>query len=538
MLVVALVFFSLGASLADPWWSKAIYYRLLVDSFKDLDGNGLGDLEGATKQLSYVRAIGADAVILSPISEKSLDCNSPGTIDFVNIETRYGTIDNFNALLAKANKLELKVLITLQLQTISSNSILFNSSAERKTGFEDGIVWISGAAEEAPASRAFRNWTWHEYRGAYYATVNKEAILNICSESVVAMLSEAMCEWLKRGAAGVLLNPDFLMNYECGQKLVKRIAKEAVACSGNQHYDLPVILVESSLEAEVATKYYAEGGVGANSVISYAFSTKAKRPAVGLALDLHAALLYSPQDTTPAWLTSTSDGNRIATRYGSEMVDAIILLTLILPGSVIIQQGDELGVADTILDWTNTTNCWPMNYIPSAAPFPWDNSPKANFTTGEPWMPLPPNYRYKNAKSEYGNELSHVSVMKIASAMRKSAAIGPHVEIKVLKDALAILRWGGGGSLLVVSNLGTGSTEAQLSEIPGLPAEMTVASSSGGSSLSLGNHITVGKTLKLSHGETVLLVGPPRHCGGPGPVDKITSKLSEGWQKINKYFNL
>lgn len=129
--------------------------------------------------------------------------------------------------------------------------------------------------------------------------------------------------------------------------------------------------------------------------------------------------------------TSTSDGNRIATRYGSEMVDAIILLTLILPGSVIIQQGDELGVADTILDWTNTTNCWPMNYIPSAAPFPWDNSPKANFTTGEPWMPLPPNYRYKNAKSEYGNELSHVSVMKIASAMRKSAAIGPHVEVKL-----------------------------------------------------------------------------------------------------------
>lgn len=135
-------------------------------------------LSGATKQLSYVRAIGADAVILSPISEKSLDCNSPGTIDFVNIETRYGTIDNFNALLTKANKLgtfmkpifcscldlnckitflvaELKVLITLQLQTISSNSILFNSSAERKTGFEDGIVWISGAAEEAPVIRLF-----------------------------------------------------------------------------------------------------------------------------------------------------------------------------------------------------------------------------------------------------------------------------------------------------------------------------------------------------------------------------------------------
>lgn len=110
-------------------------------------------------------------------------------------------------------------------------------------------------------------------------------------------------------------------------------------------------------------------------------------------------------------------------------------------------------------------------------------------------------------------------------------------QIKRLGDALAVLRWGGTGSLLVVSNLGKDQADVQLSRIPGLPTTMTVAISSAGSSFSSGSHINLEKTVKLGPGETVLLAGAPRHCGGPGPVDKIANKLSEGWQKLNKYFS-
>lgn len=109
-------------------------------------------------------------------------------------------------------------------------------------------------------------------------------------------------------------------------------------------------------------------------------------------------------------------------------------------------------------------------------------------------------------------------------------------QIKRLNGGIGVLRWGGSGSLLVVANLGRDSTELQLNKIPGLPNEVTVVISSAGSSFSTGFHISVDKTIKLIPGETVLLAGGPRHCGGPGPVDKIASKLSEGWQKLNKYF--
>ncbi|CAH0726382.1 unnamed protein product, partial [Brenthis ino] len=537
MWLTALVLTTLLEDAAStPWWNNALYYRILVDSFKDMDGDGLGDLQGVTKQLSYVRALGADAVILSPISSRSMDCSKPGTMDFVDIDERYGNIEQFTTLIEKAKKLELKVLVTLPLQTISENSELFNFSAERKAGFENKVIWREGSTDEQPVNEiGIDNWTWHDDRKAYYASSSKEVLFNLCSEELVTMLSDVQCTWLRRRASGVLLQPDFPSNIDCGVQLIEKLVVAAMSCSRTTNMDAPVILVETSFGAEIGVKYYGESGLGANSVISYALAET--KPAAGLALALHAAILYPPQDMNPTWITSISNKSRIASRHGSDMVDAITMLALTLPGATIIQQGDELGSVDTILEWAAISKCWPTQGVPSAAPFPWDDTPKASFTTGEPWLPLSPNYRYANAKTEYANDLSHFGIVRVASAMRNSSILGPHVEIKRIGDALAILRWGGSGSLLYISNLGRGQSEVQLSRIPGLPTEMTVAISSSGSSLSPGFHVNLDKVLKLSSGETAFLVGSPRHCGGPGPVDKIANKLSEGWQKINKYFS-
>ncbi|KAI8427347.1 hypothetical protein MSG28_001922 [Choristoneura fumiferana] len=246
-----------------------------------------------------------------------------------------------------------------------------------------------------------------------------------------AAMASAQCAWLRRGVDGVVLNPDFRPQ-SCGLKLLRKLVAEAMSCSRGSNLETPVILVQSSLDQEEAANYYGDESIGANS-------------------------------------TSSPEANRITSRYGSDMIDAINLLSLILPGAAIIQQGDELGAADAILEWASKEACWPNPGNPSAAPFPWDDSTNAGFTAGEPWLPLAPNYRYANAKTQFSNEGSHVGVVKIAAAMRKSPAIGPHAEIKRLGDALAVLRWGGAGSLLVVSNLGKGQTEVQLSRMPAAP---------------------------------------------------------------------
>lgn len=116
------------------------------------------------------------------------------------------------------------------------------------------------------------------------------------------------------------------------------------------------------------------------------------------------------------------------------MVDVINLLVLILPGAAIIQQGDELGTADTLMEWVENTDdkCWPNQPKPAFAPFPWDDTMNAGFSAGEPWMPLSPNYRYANAKTEFKSESGHIEVVRVAAAMRKSPAIGPHVEVIIV----------------------------------------------------------------------------------------------------------
>lgn len=113
------------------------------------------------------------------------------------------------------------------------------------------------------------------------------------------------------------------------------------------------------------------------------------------------------------------------------MVDTINMLSLILPGAAIIQQGDELGTADSILEWATSDTCWPRPPSSYFAPFPWDDTINAGFSAGEPWLPVSPNYRYANAKAEHANDLSHFGVVRLVAAMRKSPAIGPHVEVSL-----------------------------------------------------------------------------------------------------------
>ncbi|XP_063838591.1 maltase A3-like [Ostrinia nubilalis] len=177
---------------AGPWWANAVYYRVLVDSFKDGDGDGLGDLSGATKQISYVRALGGDAVILSPLSAKNTDCSKPGVLDFAELDPRYGNMGALTSLLEKAAKVDLKVVISLYISTISTASEWFNSSASKVTGFEDRLVWQAGSADQTPpVTNGVESWIWNEERSAYFAARDNEALVNFCSEAMAAGLSAA-----------------------------------------------------------------------------------------------------------------------------------------------------------------------------------------------------------------------------------------------------------------------------------------------------------------------------------------------------------
>lgn len=82
-------------------------------------------------------------------------------------------------------------------------------------------------------------WIWHLNREAYYASSNKEPLLNLCSEGIVAMLVDAKCTWLKRGVSGLLLKLDFPLNIECSEKFVKQMVISAMNCARTANIDVP-----------------------------------------------------------------------------------------------------------------------------------------------------------------------------------------------------------------------------------------------------------------------------------------------------------
>lgn len=81
-------------------------------------------------------------------------------------------------------------------------------------------------------------WVWSETRGAYWGSKNNQAILNLCSEGVQAALATAQCAWLKRGIAGVILNPDFPKD-QCAEMLLRKMISEAMSCARGASLDTP-----------------------------------------------------------------------------------------------------------------------------------------------------------------------------------------------------------------------------------------------------------------------------------------------------------
>lgn len=83
------------------------------------------------------------------------------------------------------------------------------------------------------------SWQWHKGRSSYYGTINDEPLLNLCSEAVSAMFSDVQSTWLKRGVAGVVLNPDFGVDDDCGAQLVKKMIVAGMGCARNSNMDAP-----------------------------------------------------------------------------------------------------------------------------------------------------------------------------------------------------------------------------------------------------------------------------------------------------------
>lgn len=202
------------ANLASAdWWDTANFYQIYPRSFKDSDGDGVGDLRGITDKLPYLKSIGVTGTWLSPIFSSPMADFGYDISDFKNISSVFGTLADFDNLVVRCKELGIKLILDFVPNHTSDEHDWFIKSSTNISGYEDYYIWHPGTVNETnqrnPPNNwlsAFRysGWEWNENRQAYYfhQFVTKQPDLNYRNSAVVEEMKEVLRFWMSRGVDG------------------------------------------------------------------------------------------------------------------------------------------------------------------------------------------------------------------------------------------------------------------------------------------------------------------------------------------------
>lgn len=195
--------------LDGAWWTSAVVYQIYPRSFADSDGDGVGDLGGILARLDHVRALGVDVIWLSPVYRSPHVDNGYDISDYRDIDPLFGTLADFDALLAKVHDLGMKLVMDLVVNHTSDEHPWFvESRSSRHNPKRDWYIWRDGRDGREPNNwGSFFSgpaWTWDELTGQYYLHLfdRKQPDLNWENPQVRAAVSDMMRWWLDRGVDG------------------------------------------------------------------------------------------------------------------------------------------------------------------------------------------------------------------------------------------------------------------------------------------------------------------------------------------------
>jgi alpha-glucosidase len=377
------------------WWRDAVVYQVYPRSFQDSDGDGVGDLRGIAERLEHLAYLGVDALWLSPIYPSPLADFGYDVSDYTDVDPRFGTLSELDALIASARGLGLRVLLDFVLCHTSIEHPWFREHPDRYIWSPvDGPPnnWLS--AFGGPAwSRDQRSGRW--YLHSFYP---EQADLDWRNPDVVRALQDVVRFWLGRGVDGFRLDAiDRLGKDEqlrddppaTGSFPFPRHPEAApleMRYSGNGPLALEAIraLREAAGDALLVGELYRPADEYTRWLevldLVFAFEFMFSPWEAGR---LRAAIEPAARAERAAWVLSNHDFERLASHVGAENVREAAVLLLTLPGAAFVYQGDEIGLVngpgiDPPLDRAGRDRL--------RHPMQWDAT--GGFTTGTPWLPL------------------------------------------------------------------------------------------------------------------------------------------------------
>jgi alpha-glucosidase len=465
------------ATTSEPWWRGASIYQIYPRSFADSNGDGIGDLPGITRHLEYVARLGVDAVWLSPFFTSPMRDFGYDIADYRDVDPIFGTLADFDELVARAHALGLKVIIDQVYSHSSDQHPWFQQSRSlRDNARADWYVWADAKPDGSPPSNwqsVFGGpaWTWDARRGQYYLHnfLREQPDLNLHNPAVQDAIVDTARFWLDRHVDGFRLDAiNFAMHdpqlrdnppAEPGGKrtrpfdfqqhvfnqshpaitgFIERIRK--LTDSYGDRFTVAEVGGEQALREMQA---FTHGDARLNSAYSFDFLyADALTPAV--VAGAVQAWADEPGVGWPSWAFENHDAPRAVSRWSSaDYAPAFarmkMLLLTALRGSIILFQGEELGLTQVDVPFEKLQDPeaianWPQTLARDGArtPMPWSsNALNLGFSEAEPWLPLGPDHPHLAVDRQEQDDGSALAFTRRCLALRRDTPALRHGDLLV-----------------------------------------------------------------------------------------------------------
>lgn len=489
---------------SGDWWRGAVIYQIYPRSFRDTNGDGIGDLNGIVEGLDYIASLGVDGIWISPFFTSPMDDFGYDVADYCGIDPIFGDFADFDRIIEKAHALGLKVIIDQVYSHTSDQHAWFQESrADSSNPKADWYVWADARADGSPPSNwqsvfGGSAWQWDGPRKQYYLHnfLTSQPDLNLHNRGVQDALLKVARFWLDHGVDGFRLDainfamhdPQLRDNPPSGRarELVTRPFDMQRQVYNQSHPDIPRFLERIRAVMDEYPGRFTVAEVGGPEPLAEmkAFTAQGKRLDSAYNFDF----LYAPRLTAalvkeslahwtgeagegwPSWAFSNHDAPRAITRWSepanSAQVSRLMMLLLTaLRGNAFIYQGEELGLPqgevafedlqdpEAIANWPHT-----LGRDGARTPLPWSGAANnAGFTSAEKaWLRLDAAHSPLAIDVQSGDPASMLNFTRQLLAQRRLMPALADGNIRLLDapdEIVAFTRTDRSGSVLCAFNL-------------------------------------------------------------------------------------
>lgn len=492
---------------AKEWWNNAVIYQIYPRSFKDSNGDGVGDLRGIQSKLDYLVELGIDAVWISPIYPSPMADFGYDVSDYIGIHPVFGTMEDFDDMLAAAHHRGLRVILDYVPNHTSIEHPWFKESrSNRKNPKRDWYIWKDPAPRGGPpnnweAITGSSAWNFDALTGQYYLSqfIKDEPDLNWRNPQVAAAMQKVLRFWLDKGVDGFRMDmlphlvehPDFPDNppipldhpfaefgltqdqfFTTDQPETHRIIKEFRKIFESYGGDRVIIGETPLFDMKQLAGYYGENLDEVHIPFNFKLLlTPWNAGKMKEVLDEYYAVI--PNGAIPSIVFGNHDFSRLATRFGKNNVRSAAFLLLTLWGVPTIYYGDEIGMEDGMIPASHRQDPWNRSGTgrdPERTPMQWESSPNGGFCTAEaePWLPVNSNFNHLNVAIQNEDQTSLLNLFRKLLMLRHKISSLNRGGIEFLEapdDMLIFLRSYADEKVLVIVNFNENSRVLNFSSL-------------------------------------------------------------------------